>query len=151
MLSWFGTAVTIAYTDHQKARLFCVGIYLGASIILLVGAALSVILDDHECVNRAGGLITALSLLLILSQFQFEERHRGEEVKVANRAAALAETRQYPLALSKEVVVQAQQAAENRFLRTRYMLVSSTVLIGALGEIVHSLGDVLLDPLLTLM
>src|SRR5690349_5217026 len=111
-----------AYYDHRKARMICLLNGLMAAAILGFGAVLAVRLDSLNYINRMGGMITALSLLLALHQFRFEQRHKNEEALSAQAAALVAQDRHYPSGFAREVVGRARRGTAQRVESARQMI-----------------------------
>jgi hypothetical protein len=114
MFGWLQRPLAFAYSDFRRARIYCCLILIGATVVLAIGLWAASEFDNAEHFNRAGGVVTSLSLLLVLSQFHFENRHKREEDQSEMRVAELASLRQYPLAFAQQVTSRAKSKAEHR-------------------------------------
>lgn len=110
---------------------------------MIMGTFLAIFLRDAHIVNRFGGSLTALSLLLLLYQFKFENRRKHDETHFRDFAAHVQKVRVYPPEKHKEIKEQLGDMADE-LEGIRYLILITGVSIGIVGELIHAWGDLTL-------
>jgi hypothetical protein len=126
----------------RRFQIFCLAIVSAGVGVLFGGIWLSLAHHKPDNINRSGGLITALSLSIGVAQFHFERKNRRYHERQEVLVRALAAARQYPPAFVNAATEKARNYAEDRFEDFRYRLLILTIGMGAIGEIIHAIGDV---------
>lgn len=132
-----------AYRDRKTARKFCIFFGVFTGLLLILGVFLAICLRDAHIVNRFGGSLTALSLLMVLYQFKFENRRKHDETHFREYVARLQRDRVYPPEKQNEIEDQLRSKADE-LEGIRYLILITSVFIGIVGELIHAWGDLTL-------
>jgi hypothetical protein len=108
---------------------------------LLAGVIATAKTGDDRWVERSGGMLVAMSLILSYVQFRYEIAHRAAEHAVLERASRLVKQKMFvgqgdQDAVLKNVGTTVRQALE---AERAYILVNA-LLTAALGEVVSAFG-----------
>ncbi|MCA3305259.1 MAG: hypothetical protein ING00_05575 [Roseomonas sp.] len=132
-----------AYRDRKTARTFCIFFGVFTGFFMIMGIFLAIFLRDAHIVNRFGGSLTALSLLLVLYQFKFENRRKHDENHFRDFAARVQIDRFYPPEIQQGIEDQLRDVADE-LEGIRYLILITSVFIGIVGELIHAWGDLTL-------
>jgi hypothetical protein len=135
------------YKDRRSARIFCIYFGIFSIFLLLLGIFFAAYFREAHTLNRAGGSLTALSLLVIVYQFNFERRRKNDEAILRRRADLLANPRPYDRSTLAKIESEIRKKIEE-LEDVRYFILLTSVSVGFLGEITHAWGDLLLYSIL---
>lgn len=131
------------YWDRRKAKKFCIGFLIFSVLFLIIGVSSAAYIRDAHALNRAGGLLTALSLLVIIYQFRFEQRRKHDEENLHKLARKIAEDRPYDTKFLEDIKLSLKNKVKE-LEDVRYFILLTSVSVGFFGEITHACGDLLL-------